>query len=341
MLKVSLMRINEIGFIKLNQVFVLHLICHLSCAEGISNVEERTEQSSSVLDISLNSFGDQGADLSTVAQMPDLSFEDMELPQVVDASVAFNCDILTLCEGMCVDLMSNDNHCGACLNSCSVANGQGQCEQGQCSIIACDQDYEDVDGNFNNGCELFNTCEPNQSCITSCGSEGQSTCSRGEMECDPPSEICNLQDDDCDNRCDENTQSVGCRIAIHRGVRNDLHLYTSDLEYLSAAGYTVEISNYFYLYNEHIPGSQAVHFCLNAQDRHSLATSNNCNGGRSLRLLGFMLPNSGCGSRPLHYLRHPSSGDYLYPRSDQEIQNATGNFGYVNQGVIGHVWLSP
>jgi hypothetical protein len=45
-------------------------------------------------------------------------------------------DGLTACEGECVDLTSNDEHCGACGHACKDPFGSGHCLEGGCPSTA-------------------------------------------------------------------------------------------------------------------------------------------------------------------------------------------------------------
>lgn len=312
----------------------------IGCVDSIVIEQTDHTQSSLVIDLALN-MPYQSMDQSMSSVPQEFQPQDMNLVLEPDSSQELVCDPLTLCDGVCVDLSEDFNHCGACSNACNVDHGSGLCDEGFCVISGCEEDYFDDDGLFSNGCELYSVCEPNQSCTTSCNSSGSTTCNGSSMQCDPPSEVCNLKDDDCDDRCDENSASNGCRIPVHRGILNDIHLFTTSLEYMSAAGYQVDSSNHFYIYRDQMPGGQAIRLCLHPRDRHSLSTNSDCNGGSSLQILGFLSPNGKCGSRPLTFLRHPENGDYLYTRSEAETQAIISAFNFVNNGVIGHVWLDP
>jgi hypothetical protein len=83
-----------------------------------------------------------------------------------------------------VDLQTDPDNCGGCAKVCHFAHASngGLCKDGACILdkAKCDSGFSDADGIDSNGCE-------NEWCKLS----------------DPPTEICNLRDDDCDGLTDE------------------------------------------------------------------------------------------------------------------------------------------
>ena len=79
------------------------------------------------------------------------------------------------------DLFSDVNHCGGCGEVCDVGNARPVCDVGVCILQAdqCPDGLLDVDRDPTNGCEY--ACEPSQ----------------------PPFEICDTVDNDCDGFTDE------------------------------------------------------------------------------------------------------------------------------------------
>ncbi len=59
----------------------------------------------------------------------------------------------TECDGVCVDLDTDVNHCGHCDTICSVANGTPSCVSGSCGILSCDAGWDDCDSDYATGCE--------------------------------------------------------------------------------------------------------------------------------------------------------------------------------------------
>ena len=92
-----------------------------------------------------------------------------------------NCceDGQVVCDGQCVALSSNPDHCGACGKKCpgvaldGGANVQVTCEKGKCGY-ACDPGYADCNGDPSDGCEAWLRFDGNHcgKCETAC-SDGQ------------------------------------------------------------------------------------------------------------------------------------------------------------------------
>lgn len=82
---------------------------------------------------------------------------------------------LTACNGACVDVVSDVNHCGACGTTCSGSQASAMaCVGGQCAVAACQPSWGNCDANAANGCEtslVSNT--------THCGACGR-TCAAGQ-----------------------------------------------------------------------------------------------------------------------------------------------------------------
>ena len=136
---------------------------------------------------------------------------------------------LTLCGGVCVDTMSDINHCGGCGNTCEPGlHASPLCDEGECKS-ECLGGWTDEDGDGDcetcvpTGPEACNGVDDNCNgaidedfeciagaevgCTTECGSLGIGTCGPdceppGAADCTPPIEQCNGDDDDCDGVCD-------------------------------------------------------------------------------------------------------------------------------------------
>jgi hypothetical protein len=78
-----------------------------------------------------------------------------------------------------VDLNEDSLNCGRCGNRCSFPHAVAVCEDGECTYNACEENFHDVDGEPDNGCEY--PCEPSEE----------------------ETELCNRVDDDCDGETDE------------------------------------------------------------------------------------------------------------------------------------------
>jgi hypothetical protein len=76
-------------------------------------------------------------------------------------------------------------------------------------VEVCNQKDDNCDGQVDEGevCGPANSCTPGetQTCVTSCQSTGNQVCGvNGQWEaCNPPPEVCNKQDDNCDGQTDE------------------------------------------------------------------------------------------------------------------------------------------
>jgi hypothetical protein len=136
------------------------------------------------------------------------------------------------CGGSCVDITVDPANCGNCGVVCSAgSNAQPVCINRVCTI-RCNEGWSDRDGDKNcetncsgtSDVEICNgfdddcdgdvdegfPCRKSSvtSCTTSCGSTGTGTCAENCIvpqpeACSPTSEICNGEDDDCDDSCDE------------------------------------------------------------------------------------------------------------------------------------------
>ena len=66
----------------------------------------------------------------------------------------YACDDCFQCDGICTDLDTSAQHCGACGRSCHYPNALGACVDGACEMLGCESNYENPDGDTLNGCEL-------------------------------------------------------------------------------------------------------------------------------------------------------------------------------------------
>jgi Notch 1 len=83
-------------------------------------------------------------------------------------------------------------HCGECGQACSMIHAESACRDGRCLILSCEEGYQNLDENVDNGCEY--ACTPS-----------------GEERCDG-------EDNDCDGRIDETltlTDTIPC---LQQGV---------------------------------------------------------------------------------------------------------------------------
>jgi MYXO-CTERM domain-containing protein len=95
-----------------------------------------------------------------------------------------DCDA-QLANGCETDLTSDLANCGGCSSNCQPANAQAVCDQGSCTISACDGSYSDCDANVGNGCEVNLETDPDHcgTCDNSCASlNAEATCTAGVCE---------------------------------------------------------------------------------------------------------------------------------------------------------------
>ena len=74
------------------------------------------------------------------------------------------------CDGECADPESDPEHCGDCFEACQFENAVARCDQGQCDIDECVEDYGNCDGDLATGCEtdLSSTLEHCGQCGVDC-----------------------------------------------------------------------------------------------------------------------------------------------------------------------------
>lgn len=108
-----------------------------------------------------------------------------------------DCDGLAT-NGCEVDLRNTVTDCGACGVGCSFQNATAVCQLSKCELGACNQNYDNCDGDDSNGCEANLKSDPSNcnACGTQCpalggtptcsdGTCGVSTCDTGKGDCDP------------------------------------------------------------------------------------------------------------------------------------------------------------
>ena len=89
------------------------------------------------------------------------------------------------------------NNCGSCGSECIVDNGEATCAGGSCAVAACDDGYEDCDGDPSNGCESFLDSDADNcgACGAACGyANGTGICVASVCRldgCDENFEDCN------------------------------------------------------------------------------------------------------------------------------------------------------
>ncbi len=120
-----------------------------------------------------------------------------------------NCDndVATGCE---TDIQQDVSHCGACGDVCTIANGMGDCNGGNCQVMTCNGAFEDCNGNPNDGCEVNTATSTNNCgmCGMACSfANASATCNGGACSLG----MCNAGFGNCDgnnaNGCETNTNT--------------------------------------------------------------------------------------------------------------------------------------
>ena len=131
----------------------------------------------------------------------------------------------TCCSGTCIDTDVDVENCGACDFACDIANADEACVDGDCTLSACQGNFNDCNDDPTDGCETSQAClcipGTTATCYTGpAGTNGVGVCADGTKTCNPnglgygpcenqvlPSaEICG---DDLDNDCNVNFIDVG------------------------------------------------------------------------------------------------------------------------------------
>ncbi|MDO9017600.1 MAG: hypothetical protein Q7V43_11865 [Myxococcales bacterium] len=231
-------------------------------------------------------------------------------------------------DGCEVNLNTTPGSCGACGRACALANASGNgCAGGQCTVTACVGGFGNCDGAAANGCEANLASDPSH-----CGACGRR-----------PAEVCNLADDTCNGRCDED---AGCRTPIFRYFNRTTgeHFYTVSRNEVSGGAWVEEGAPAFYLYASNAGGLSPFYRCVLSNGKHFYTTSASCEGSPGSRLegtLGFIAGSAQCGATPLHRLVRNANGDHLYTTDPVERGTAQASGGYVSEGDAGFVWLAP
>jgi hypothetical protein len=88
------------------------------------------------------------------------------------------------CEGSCVDLMNDLSNCGGCGSVCTPDHATAGCGSGACSIVSCNDGWDDCDDRVNNGCETrLNTNQNCCCCLDRCETELGRYCD--DFDCKP------------------------------------------------------------------------------------------------------------------------------------------------------------
>jgi hypothetical protein len=114
-------------------------------------------------------------------------------------------DPLLCCDGGCIDTGTSLAHCGACGSPCAPAHATPECAGGVCTILSCDEGWDDCDGLADDGCEADLTSDPANcdACGTICPpyTNAEGACAAGVcgLACAAGWDDCNgVLDDGCE-----------------------------------------------------------------------------------------------------------------------------------------------
>jgi hypothetical protein len=114
--------------------------------------------------------------------------------QIASCSTGFrDCDG-SYANGCEKNINTDVNHCGACNNACSVANGTAKCTAGSCGVNSCNPGYSDCDNLYSTGCEKNLNTD-----VTNCGGCGN--------VCTNPNGTTKCTSGVCDPTCQTNFRS--------------------------------------------------------------------------------------------------------------------------------------
>jgi hypothetical protein len=116
------------------------------------------------------------------------------------------------------------------------------------------------------------------------------------------------------------------------------HLYTRDATEAGCCGYLVESLDFFYLYDDAVPGATAFYRCVLADGTHFYTTHPTCEGSAGATVestLGAIGSSPFCGAVPLY--RMSGASGHFYTTSAAERDGAAAS-GWIDEGVAGYVW---
>jgi hypothetical protein len=108
------------------------------------------------------------------------------------------------------NILTSSANCGGCDNPCNVTNASSSCQNGTCTMIACNQGFADCDNDTSNGCEvnLKTSLDHCGACGSTCDfTNAGETCNNGVCvmgACDTGFANC---DGNPQNGCETNTQT--------------------------------------------------------------------------------------------------------------------------------------
>lgn len=138
------------------------------------------------------------------------------------------------------------------------------------------------------------------------------------------------------------TSALIGRINIHRSVKSNTgeHFYNTNPNEAIAAGFTIEILNYYGLGTSFAQNNVPFYRCFwQSAGKHLYTVQANCeiSDARNEGQLGFIATVQQSGTVPLFRLYNPANDDHFYTISSQERSLAILNVGYRDEGISGYV----
>lgn len=166
-----------------------------------SPVEERCNG----MDDDCDGQSDEGFDLQTDPINCGACMNACSVPNATVACTAGSCGVVDCRAGFgdcngdtadgCENNLASADHCGACGNACTYANGVGACMDGACELSSCEAGFDDCNADPADGCETpLNTPTDCAACGMACElANATTTCDTGTCEVD----VCDAGFDDC------------------------------------------------------------------------------------------------------------------------------------------------
>lgn len=107
--------------------------------------------------------GDGATAPADLALVEDLAVRDAAPPyDLIHPCVDGGCAAgLKCCGEVCVDVQSDAQNCGGCALNCTPRFAVPACKSAACTISMCDVGYEDCDGKYDDGCEVYTVTDRN------------------------------------------------------------------------------------------------------------------------------------------------------------------------------------
>ena len=153
--------------------------------------------------------------------------------------------------------------------------------------------------------------------------------------CMPRTEVCDLEDNDCNAQCDEG-ETLQCFVAIQSYRYGNNHIYTRSPQVPEEVfpGETFSLEGApFRLATASLSGLVTLFRCKLNASQSFLTTDDTCEDNDiDRRPLGYLATTPVCGSVPLYRFLSMTNADHLYQTSDRAPA------GYQPEGLVGYVW---